>query len=63
MRRVRVTFWALVAVIVVAVGTLTQVIEWPDSPLAGATVAISGAIALTAAALAARILTVIGRQP
>ena len=63
MRRVRVTFWALVAVTIVAVGTLTQAVEWPDGPLAGATVAISGAIALTAAALAARILIVIGRQP
>jgi hypothetical protein len=63
MRRVRVTFWALVVVTIVAIGTLTQAIEWPDGPLAGATVAISGAIALTATAFAARILAVLGRQP
>ena len=63
MRRVRVTFWLLVAVTIVAVGTLRRAIEWPDGPLAGATVAISGVIALTTAALVARILTVIGRRP
>jgi hypothetical protein len=63
MRRVRITFWSLVAVTVVAVGTLTQAIQWPDGPLAGATVAISGAVALTAAALATRILIFTGRQP
>ena len=63
MRRVRITFWALVTVTNIATGSLTLAIEWPDGPLAGATVAISGAIALTAAALAARILIVIDHQP
>ena len=61
MRRVRVTFWALVAVAVVSTGVLMRAIAWRAGPEAGAVVAVSGVVTVLTVALAARILVVLGR--
>ena len=60
MRRVRVTFWVLVATAVIATGVLMRALDWPAHPAAGVAVAAAGAVVIVAVALAARILVVIG---
>ncbi len=61
MRRIRVTFWLLVATAIVSTGALMRAVTWPASPTTGATVAAAGAVIAMAVASAARILVVIGR--
>lgn len=61
MRRVRLTFWVLVAVAVVATGSLSRALTAHPSPATGVTVALAGLVAAVAAGLALRILVVTGR--
>jgi hypothetical protein len=56
MTRARRAFWTLVAVAVLAMGTLSTELAAPASPVTGALVAISGLVLVTALALALRIL-------
>ena len=61
MRRIRVTFWVLVAIAIVSTGVLMRAVAWPTGPGAGATLAAAGMVTAIAVASAARILVVIGR--
>ena len=61
MRRVRVTFWGLVAAAVVSTGVLMRAVAWRASPATGVVVAVSGVVTVLTVALAARILIVVGR--
>lgn len=61
MRRVRVTFWLLVAVAIVSTGTLMRAVTWPANPATGITVAGAGIATAAAVGLAVRILIVTGR--
>jgi hypothetical protein len=60
MRRIRVTFWLLVATAVVSTGVLMRAVAWRASPTTGATVAATGITTVIAVTLAARILVVTG---
>ena len=61
LRRVRLTFAALVLVAVVAVGGLSKALSAPSSPVAGITVAATGIVAAAAIGLAVRMIVVIDR--
>ena len=61
MSRVRRTFWILVAVAVVATGSLSRALTADPGPAAGVAVTLSGLVAVAAAGLALRILVVTGR--
>lgn len=61
-RRVRLTFAALVAAAVLAVGILGRALAWPASPGTGLAVAASGVVAVAAGGLALRILLVVDRR-
>lgn len=60
MKRVRRTFWALVAVAVLATGALSRTLGGGNGPAAGLAVALSGLVLAAAAGLALRILLVTG---
>lgn len=60
-RRVQLTFAALLATAVVAVGILGRALAWPASPATGIAVAASGLVAVVAGGLALRILVVVDR--
>ena len=60
MRRVMGTFWALVALAVVAMGVLSASLQARPSPATGLVVAASGTVLITASALALRIWWVVG---
>jgi len=60
MRRVLGTFWALVALAVVAMGVLSAALQARPSPATGLVVAGSGTALVTASALALRIWLVVG---
>ena len=62
MRRVRVTFWTLVVMAVVSTGVLMDALGWRSGPVAGITIAVSGATSALAIALAVRILIVLSRD-
>lgn len=62
MRRVRVTFWALVVVAVGATGVLSGVLTARPSPATGMALAASATVLAVAAGLALRILLVLGRR-
>ncbi len=59
LHRVRLTFVALVAVAVFAVGVLGQAAAWSPSPLIGLVVAASAIVGVVAVALAVRILVAV----
>lgn len=59
--RLRVTFWALVAAAVAAVGLLSRALSWPAGPVAGVAVAGAGVVAVAAGGSALRILVVTTR--
>lgn len=61
MSRVRRTFWVLVAVAVVATGSLSRALTADPGPATGVAVALAGLVALAAVGLALRILVVTGR--
>ena len=61
MRRIRITFWLLVATAIGSTGVLMRAVTWAASPTAGVTVAAAGTLTAITVALAARILVVIGR--
>ena len=61
MSRVRRTFWVLVAVAVVATGSLSRALGAHPSPATGVAVALAGLVALAAVGMAVRILVVTGR--
>lgn len=61
LRRVRLTFAALVGVTVVAVGVLGRALAWSASPATGLAIAASGVAAVVAGGLALRILLVADR--
>lgn len=61
MRRVRVTFWALVVVAIGATGALSRALTAPSSPAAGIAVAVSGTLLAVSAGLALRILVAIAQ--
>lgn len=66
--RVRRNFWLLVGIAIVATGFLFDALRSTPGPLTGAAVAVSGVVAVTTLALAARILVVLSptrqlRQP
>jgi hypothetical protein len=50
------TFWALVAIAVLATGALSAALKAHPSPAAGATVAVSGLVLIITLTLATRIL-------
>lgn len=52
-------FWGLVAAAVVAAGVVSAALRLPSGPAVGALTAVSGVAALTALALAGRILVVV----
>jgi membrane associated rhomboid family serine protease len=54
--RARKTFWALVFIAVLATGALSAALKAHPSPVAGATVAISGLVLAITLTLATRIL-------
>jgi len=54
------TFWALVALAVVAMGVLSASLQARPSPATGLVVAASGTVLITASALALRIWWVVG---
>lgn len=56
MNRASRSFWTLVVIATVAVGTFSRALAWPAGPRAGLAVAASGVIAIIAAGLALRIL-------
>jgi hypothetical protein len=60
MRRVTATFWALVALAVVAMGVLSAALQAGPSPGTGLVVAGSGIVLATAGGLALRIWWVVG---
>lgn len=60
MTRIRVTFWSLVVVTILASGALVRALEAPPSAATGATVAITGIIAAISGGLALRIAVVVG---
>ena len=62
MRRVRVTFWTLVVSAIVSSGALMSALGWRSGPVAGITIAVSGAATAAATALAVRILIVLSRD-
>ena len=62
MRRVRLTFWALVVVAVGATGVLSRAVVARPSPAAGIALAASATLLAVAAALALRILVVLARR-
>lgn len=61
MRRVRVTFWSLVALAILSVGALSIIASARPGPGAGALLVVLALIALSATILAARILIVLSR--
>ena len=61
MRRVRLTFWFLVATAIVSTGVLMRALSWDASAAAGLTVGGAGIVTVVAVGLAARILIVVGR--
>lgn len=61
MTRVRRTFWVLVAVAVLATGSLSRALTAPPGGATGLAVALTGLVAVVAAGLALRILAVTGR--
>ena len=60
-RQARRSFWALVAVSVLAAGALSDALSSPPSPGAGLRVAGSGLLLIASIALAARVLHAIDR--
>ena len=60
-RPVRLTFVALVAVAVFAVGVLGQAATWSPSPVTGLVVAASAVVSVIAVALAVRMLVIVDR--
>ena len=62
MRRVQLTFWALVAVAVGATGVLSRAVVARPSPAAGIALAVSATLLAGAAGLALRILVVLARR-
>ena len=58
MRRVRLTFWALVVTAVVSTGVLMSALDRSAGSAAGITVGAAGLVTAVALALAARILVV-----
>lgn len=58
----RVTFWTLVVIAVISTGWLMDALGWRSGPVAGVTIAVSGATSSVAIALAVRILTVLSRK-
>jgi hypothetical protein len=62
MRRVRRTFWALVATAVIATGVLSRALAAEPGAASGVTVAVSASVLGVAALLAVRILVVLDRQ-
>ena len=62
MRRVQVTFWALVVVAVLATGGLSTALSAEPSATAGLAVAASGVVLTATIVLAVRILLAVGRQ-
>ena len=63
MTRVRVTFWALVALSVAATGVLSTALTARASRVAGLEVAGSGLVLAIAVGLAVRILLAVARRP
>ena len=61
LRRIRLTFVALVAVAVFAVGVLGQAATWSPSPVTGLVVAASAVVSVIAVALAGRMLVLVDR--
>ena len=61
LRRIRLTFVALVAVAVFAVGVLGQAATWSPSPVTGLVVAASAVVSVIAVALAVRMLVIVDR--
>ena len=60
--RVRRTFWALVAIAVLATGGLSTALNARPGPVAGFAVATTSVTLATSAFLAMRILLVVGRR-
>lgn len=61
MKRIMLTFWALVAVAVAAVGMLFSSLGAAASPATGLKLALSGAVGAASIGLAARILVALQR--
>lgn len=62
MRRVKVTFWVLVAVAVLAAGALSASLRADSAPTTALAVAGSGSVLAAASMLALRIMIVVGRS-
>lgn len=62
LRRIRLTFAALVVIAVVAVGILGRALAWSPPPAAGFAVAASSLVAAATGGLAVRILVVTDRN-
>ena len=62
MRRVRLTYWALLAAAVVATGVLSRALAARPTPAAGAALAASATVLAVTAGLALRILVVLARR-
>ena len=61
MRRVRVTFWSLVALAIFSVGAISIIASARPGPGLGALLVVLALVALGATVLAARILIVLSR--
>lgn len=61
LRRAQRTFWVLLAVAILAAGFLSSSLAAPAGPVTGVRVAASGVVALTALALAARVMLALAR--
>jgi hypothetical protein len=62
MRRVIITFWALVAISVLAVGGLSRAVSSPPSAATGLAFLLASAVLIIAGSLAARILVAVWRE-
>lgn len=62
MTRIRVTFWSLVLVTILATGALASALDAPPSPVTGLRVAVAGLAAAVAGMLALRIAVVVARH-
>ncbi len=59
--KARRSFWVLVAVAILATGSLSRSLTAPPSPATGLALALSGLIALLAVSLAVRVMTALSR--
>lgn len=60
--RARRSFWLLLAIAVLALGSLSDALASPPAPATGLRVAASGLLLLASTSLAARVLLVTGRN-